>query len=515
MSGTDLTILVAFAAGVISFLSPCVLPLVPAYLGQLTAIAVAANASGLPPSRWTAMRHALAYVAGFGRVFTLLGITATFAAGPLVDYLPALRMIGGVILIVLGPQPGRASSTSRSSSGPGGRSRPARRPRWRRPPARSRFASAVADAVDRRPARRPRRQPGRRLARVVRARCDLRHRLDAVHRDHPRRDPDDGRVVDDRRPGRVLLVAYTLGLGLPFLLIAAVYDRAPRVMAPLVRHGRVVSLIGGLLVALIGVAMLFDWLAHPAALLHVQHGHLSDGPTRVQPPPGAPRPGRPVQRPPAGARHDRDHRGRDRARRRDHAARQHRRATGPVDPRATAYLISSPPPVGLKVGQSAPEFAVTAPDGSTGTADRPRRRPIRLADLRGKAVWVNFWATWCPPCQAEMPILRELSERYKDRGLELVAVSVQETSPADVAAYAARYGLGYTIGFDGTGQVFRAYKGYGLPTQVFIDANGVIAAIVGAPLDEAGAAAQIERILPRTPGRQPSGPSPAAASPAP
>jgi cytochrome c-type biogenesis protein len=60
--------------------------------------------------------------------------------------------------------------------------------------------------------------------------------------------------------GTVLLVAYTLGLGLPFLLIAAVYDRAPRLMAPLVRHGRTVSLIGGLLVAFIGVAMLFDWL---------------------------------------------------------------------------------------------------------------------------------------------------------------------------------------------------------------------------------------------------------------
>ena len=61
--------------------------------------------------------------------------------------------------------------------------------------------------------------------------------------------------------GTVLLVAYTLGLGLPFLLIAAVYDRAPRLMAPLVRHGRAVSLVGGLLVAFIGVAMLFDWLA--------------------------------------------------------------------------------------------------------------------------------------------------------------------------------------------------------------------------------------------------------------
>jgi thiol-disulfide isomerase/thioredoxin len=169
---------------------------------------------------------------------------------------------------------------------------------------------------------------------------------------------------------------------------------------------------------------------------------------------------------------------------------------GTVDPRATAYLLGSPPPVGLKVGQAAPEFAVTADDGSTYQLTDLQGQPIRLADLRGKAVWVNFWTTWCPPCQAEMPILRDLSTRYKDRGLELVAISVQETSPADVATYAQRYGLGYTIGFDGSGRIFRAYKGYGLPTQVFIDPNGVIASIVGAPLDEAAAAAQIERILP-------------------
>jgi cytochrome c-type biogenesis protein len=56
-------------------------------------------------------------------------------------------------------------------------------------------------------------------------------------------------------------VAYTLGLGLPFVAIALVYDRAPALLRPLVRHGRAVSFAGGLLVALIGVAMIFDWLA--------------------------------------------------------------------------------------------------------------------------------------------------------------------------------------------------------------------------------------------------------------
>jgi len=97
VSADNLTILVAIAAGLLSFLSPCVLPLVPAYIGQLTAVAVAdANrsgaltADGFPtraagPSRWAAFRHALAYVGGFGAVFTLLGVTATFAAAGLPD----------------------------------------------------------------------------------------------------------------------------------------------------------------------------------------------------------------------------------------------------------------------------------------------------------------------------------------------------------------------------------------------------------------------------------------------
>ena len=169
---------------------------------------------------------------------------------------------------------------------------------------------------------------------------------------------------------------------------------------------------------------------------------------------------------------------------------------GTVNPRPTAFILSSPPPVGLKVGATAPEFSVPLADGTTYQLADLDGKPIRLADLRGKAVWVNFWTTWCPPCQSEVPILRDLAERYRDRGLVLVGISVQETSPADVKAYADRYQLGYTIGFDGSGKIFHAYKGYALPTQVFIDPNGVIASLVGAPLDEAGAIAQIEAILP-------------------
>ena len=259
MSGTDLTILVALAAGVISFLSPCVLPLVPAYVGQLSAIAVASATDGSRPSRWTAMRHALAYVAGFGTVFTLLGITATFAAGPLVDYLPTLRIIGGVVLFVLGLNlagilripalertwrpldSGAAGSlaTATSSISLGGSASPTMADRLggRIVSARggwlASFGLGAIFAIGWTPC----------IGIILGGILTLAATSSTVLQ------------------GTLLLVAYTLGLGLPFLLIAAVYDRAPRLLAPLVRHGRLVSLVGGLLVAFIGLAMVFDWLS--------------------------------------------------------------------------------------------------------------------------------------------------------------------------------------------------------------------------------------------------------------
>jgi peroxiredoxin len=171
---------------------------------------------------------------------------------------------------------------------------------------------------------------------------------------------------------------------------------------------------------------------------------------------------------------------------------------GPIDPRATAFVIGSPPAEGLRPGSAAPELTTILPDGSTYQLQDLDGRPIRLGDLRGRVVWLNFWATWCPPCQHETPILRDLSQRYRDRGLEIVGVSVQETSPDDIRAYATRYQLPYTIGFDGSGYILHAYRVYALPTQFFIDTNGVIRTVVNGPVDAAGAATLIESLLPAT-----------------
>jgi cytochrome c-type biogenesis protein len=261
-NGTNLSILVAIGAGLISFLSPCVLPLVPAYLGQLTAVSVAGRAPGSAPSRWLALGHAATYVAGFGVIFTLLGVTATFAGGGLFRVLPQLRQIGGIVLIVMG-------------LGLAGILRIAVLDRaWR--PLQAGGATALATTTGTVAFGSPRPDGG------------AASRLDRLG----------GRLVGRRGgyaasfglgaifaigwtpcigiilggiltmasaettvlQGGILLLAYTLGLGVPFLVLGLLYDRAPAVLRPLTRHGRAVSRIGGLLVVAIGVAMLMDWL---------------------------------------------------------------------------------------------------------------------------------------------------------------------------------------------------------------------------------------------------------------
>ena len=264
MSGSDLTILVAVAAGLLSFLSPCVLPLVPAYLGQLTAVAVAGSAPGAAPSRWLALSHAVAYVLGFGAVFTLLGITATFASAGLSEYLPTLRVIGGVILVVLGLNLAGIITIPRLAQS------------WR--PLDAGAAGSVASATGTMSLASAGAASGgggpsfgdRLGGRLVSSRGGwlASFGLGAIFA--VGWTPCIGIILggilglasssQTVAQGAVLLIAYTLGLGLPFLAIAVLYDRAPALLRPLVRHGRAVSIIGGLLVVAIGVAMIMDWL---------------------------------------------------------------------------------------------------------------------------------------------------------------------------------------------------------------------------------------------------------------
>jgi thiol-disulfide isomerase/thioredoxin len=169
---------------------------------------------------------------------------------------------------------------------------------------------------------------------------------------------------------------------------------------------------------------------------------------------------------------------------------------GPNDPRATQFVLDPEARIGVREGQIAPELEVGLDDGSTYRLTSIDGRPVRLADLRGTGVWINFWASWCPPCQAETPVIRDLAEEYADRGLVVVGISVQETNEDDVRAYAERYQLGYTVAADLSGHIFRLYRPPGLPTQIFVGPDGAIRSVVLAPLTAAAAEAQIQAILP-------------------
>ena len=174
-------------------------------------------------------------------------------------------------------------------------------------------------------------------------------------------------------------------------------------------------------------------------------------------------------------------------------------------PNPSAYLIGPPEP-GLTLGNLAPELAVDLAEGRIELTDLDGR-PIRLAELRGKAVWINFWASWCPPCQYETPTIRSLDQRYRDRGLVVVAIQVQQTVQT-ARDYAERYGLEYTIGSDVTGDFFHLYRVFALPTQFFIDPEGRIRQIVIGPVSEADATTLIESILPPGSAPPPSIPNP-------
>ena len=111
-------------------------------------------------------------------------------------------------------------------------------------------------------------------------------------------------------------------------------------------------------------------------------------------------------------------------------------------------------------GTPAPEVSFTYFDGSQGT----------LADLRGKPVILNFWASWCPACVAEMPGFQRVYEQFGDR-LTILGLDVQDTRDA-AEALVERTGVQYPLGDDPDGTLLQTFGGIAMPTTVFIDADG-------------------------------------------
>lgn len=154
----------------------------------------------------------------------------------------------------------------------------------------------------------------------------------------------------------------------------------------------------------------------------------------------------------------------------------------PADEAAAGSAGGLPP--APAIGHPAPDFTLT---GVTG-------EPVTLAALRGQPVVLNFWATWCPPCRAELPELQAASERLQG---QVAIVGVNQAEDAErVRTFVMDLGLTFTMPLDERGQVSRAYNVRSLPTTFFIDRTGVIRRIQSGALTEATLAQALESVYP-------------------
>ena len=141
--------------------------------------------------------------------------------------------------------------------------------------------------------------------------------------------------------------------------------------------------------------------------------------------------------------------------------------------------------VGPRVGMVAPDFALT--DVNTGAA-------VQLTALRGRPVWLNFWATWCEACKTELPIMAQMYARYHSRGLVLVGVDVRE-EPAQVRAFTITQRMDWQIVIDSDVGLRNRYNTIGIPYHVFIDAHGLIQAVSSGVEDRDVLQANLVKIL--------------------
>jgi cytochrome c-type biogenesis protein len=240
----ELTLAAAIFAGFVSFISPCVLPVVPAYLGQIGVVAAAGAGMVVTPtagppvqlgprSRWRVLPHAIGFILGFGLVFTILGLTL-YAFRPLFE-VPPVRIAGGVLVVILGLNLMgvlRIGLLNRSLV-----------------PSRQFGEAPLGGAAARTPL----------AALALGAVFALAHT--------PCVGPTLGAILGlslelGAAPQVILLLlGYSLGIGLPFLILALALDGSARLTRPFLRHGRTIELIGGGLVVLIGLAIIFDLLA--------------------------------------------------------------------------------------------------------------------------------------------------------------------------------------------------------------------------------------------------------------
>lgn len=126
---------------------------------------------------------------------------------------------------------------------------------------------------------------------------------------------------------------------------------------------------------------------------------------------------------------------------------------------------------------------------------------MQLSELQGQPLLINLWASWCPPCKAEMPAFERVYRDYQDKGFQILAVNAtNQDNLTNAINFVQEYELSFPILLDTNGEVSRQYHLTSLPTSFFVGRNGVIQqVVVGGPMSEALLRIRIDQLLQEKP----------------
>jgi cytochrome c-type biogenesis protein len=387
MEGSNITIAIAFAAGLLSFLTPCVLPLVPGYVSLISGVSVE-HLKGGGGSRAAARRavivNSLAFNAGISLIFVALGTTAGWIGNVLFTS-PWVRVIGGLVIVAFGFQMMGVLKI-------GALYRDTRKFSEEKP--RGPLGSAllgVAFAAGWTPCIGP----------ILGGIIGL------------------AATSGGWKSGLILSAFYSAGLALPFLLVGLMMDAFLGFYARFRRHLHKVEVASGILLITIGLMVASNsltWVASVASryLPNAEGWLKQDAPADSGARPAAV----PAQNATAGG------------------------ATANAEP--------------------APDVDLTTLDG----------KPLKVSELRGQVVLLNFWATWCVPCRSEIPSLNAMQRDLSGRGFKVLGVTTEDSADL-VREYQKDVKQEYTVALGDAG-IANKYAVGVLPTTFIIDRQGRI-----------------------------------------
>lgn len=152
----------------------------------------------------------------------------------------------------------------------------------------------------------------------------------------------------------------------------------------------------------------------------------------------------------------------------------------------TLYANFTKDKLPIKVGSTAPDFALETLDG----------KKVQLSDMKGKGIFLNFWGSWCKPCEKEMPYMENQYHFYKDKNIEILAVNIEESDLA-VNQFVKRHNLTFPILMDRKSEVTKLYNIGPIPTTFLIDENGKILKIITGSMTEYDVKKYMELIVPK------------------